>query len=64
MVYLWALGVWFVFLVIAYSVGAVREVWLRPRVGEPRAHVAGTLSDVTLMTLVIDAFVRQVHAAP
>jgi hypothetical protein len=63
MVYLWALGIWFVFLVIAFSVGAFREAWLRPRIGEPRAHVIGTLSAVILMTLVIYAFVRQVHAS-
>jgi hypothetical protein len=61
--YLRALGIWFVFLVIAFSVGTVRESWLRPRIGEPRAHVVGTLIAITLMTLVIYAFVRQVHAS-
>ncbi len=61
MVYLWAVGVWFVFLVIAFGVGAVREGLLRPRIGEPRAHVIGTLIAVTLMLLVIYAFIRQIH---
>ncbi len=61
MVYLWAVGVWFVFLVIAFGVGAVREGLLRPRIGEPRAHVIGTLIAVTLMMLVIYAFIRQIH---
>ena len=44
MVYLSALGVWFVFLVIAFGVGAVREGLLRPRIGEAKAHVIGTLN--------------------
>jgi hypothetical protein len=61
MVYLSASGVWFVFLVIAFGVGAVREGLLRPRIGEPKAHVIGTLIAVTLMMLVIYAFIRQIH---
>ncbi len=42
-VYLWAVGIWFVFLAIAFGVGAVREGLLRPRIGERNAHVIGTL---------------------
>ena len=61
MVYLSALGVWFVFLVIAFGVGAVREGLLRPRIGEPKAHVIGTLIAVALMMLVIYAFVGRLH---
>ena len=61
MVYLWVVGVWFVFLVIAFGVGAVREGLLRPRIGEPRAHVIGTLIAVPLMMLVTYAFIRQIH---
>ena len=61
MVYLSALGVWFVFLVIAFGVGAVRESLLRPRIGEPRAHVIGTLIAVALIMLVTYAFARQIH---
>jgi hypothetical protein len=61
MVYPKAGGVWFVFLVIAFGVGAVREALLRPRIGEPRAHVVGTLIAVGLMMLVIHAFIRGVH---
>ena len=61
MVYLSALGVWFVFLVIAFGVGAVREGLLRPRIGEPKAHVIGTLIAVALMMLVIYAFIRRLH---
>jgi len=61
MVYLWVVGVWFVFLVIAFGVGAVREGLLRPRIGEPRAHVIGTLIAISLMMLVTYAFIRQIH---
>ena len=64
MVYLSALGVWFVFLVIAFGVGAVREGLLRPRIGEPRVHVIGMLIAVALMMLVIYAFVGRLHEIP
>ena len=63
MVYLSALGVWFVFLVIAFGVGAVREGLLRPRIGEPKAHVISTLIAVALMILVIYAFIQRVHGS-
>jgi hypothetical protein len=39
----------------------VREGLLRPRLGEPKAHVIGTLIAVVLMMLVIYAFIRRVH---
>jgi len=61
MIYLSAVGVWFVFLLIAFGVGAVREGILRPRIGEPKAHVIGTLIAVTFMMLVIYAFIRRLH---
>jgi len=60
---LWAVGVWFVFLVIAFGVGAVREGVMRPRIGEPKAHVIGTLIAVALMMLVIYAFIQRVHGS-
>jgi hypothetical protein len=63
MVYLWAVEVWFVFLVIAFGVGAVREGLLRPRIGEPKAHVIGTLIAVALMNLVIYAFIQRIHGS-
>ena len=56
-----AVAVWFVFGLIAFGVGAVREVFLRPRVGEPTAHAIGTLSAVALVALVIHAYIRRVH---
>src|SRR5208337_198726 len=64
MVHLRAVGICFVLLVIAFGVGAVREGLLRPRIGEPRAHVIGTLIAVALMMLVIYAFVRQLYEIP
>ena len=51
------------FLVIAFGLGAVREGLLRPRIGEPKAHVIGTLIAVALMMLVIYAFIRQIHGS-
>ena len=41
----------------------MREVFLRPRVGEPTAHAIGTLSAVALAALVISAYIRRVHAS-
>ena len=61
MIYLWAVGVWFVFLVIAFGVGAVREGVMRPRNGKPKAHVIATLIAVSLMMLVIYVFIQRVH---
>ncbi len=61
MVCLSAVGVWFVFPVIAFGVGAVREGLLRARIGEPKAHIIGTLIAVALMMLVIYAFIQRLH---
>jgi hypothetical protein len=63
MVHLRAVGIWFVFLVIAFGVGAVREGLLRPRIGEAKAHVIGTLIAVAFMMLVIYAFIQRVHGS-
>jgi len=63
MVHLRAVGIWFVFLVIAFGVGAVREGLLRPRIGEAKAHVIGTLIAVAFMILVIYAFIQRVHGS-
>ena len=51
------------FLLIAFGVGAVREGVMRPRIGELKAHVLGTLIAVSLMMLVINAFIRWVHGS-
>ena len=60
-IYPTAVAVWFVVGLIAFGVGAVREVFLRPRVGEPTAHAIGTLGAVALVALVISAYIRRVH---
>jgi len=39
-----AVATWLVFGAVAFAMGAARELWLRPRVGERAAHVAGTLA--------------------
>jgi hypothetical protein len=58
-----AVAVRFVFGLIAFGVGAVPEVLLRPRVGEPTAHAIGTLIAVAPVALVIHAYIRRVHAS-
>ncbi len=59
-IYLASVAVWFALGLIAFAVGAVREVVLGPRVGEPAPHVLGTLIAVGLMALVIVAFIMRV----
>jgi len=39
-----AIVTWLVLAAVAFAFGALRELWLRPRIGEPRAHVLGTLA--------------------
>ena len=43
MIFLKALPVWLCFGVLAFTLGALREVFLRPLVGELRAHQVGTV---------------------
>ena len=54
-----ALGVWFVFLAVAISFGAVRELLLTPVVGDRAADVAGTLAVIAAFLGVMLVFVRR-----
>jgi hypothetical protein len=38
-----AVVVWLILALVAFALGAARELWLRPRIGEPMAHRIGTL---------------------
>lgn len=40
---LWIVGLWVLFACIAIALGTVREFWLKPWLGELRAHQLGTL---------------------
>lgn len=57
-----ATGVWLVLLAAAVTNGALREKFLTPRVGEPTAHIIGTLTGCALIFLITYAFVR--HLGP
>jgi hypothetical protein len=61
-VYLHALGVWLVFFFLAFSLGAVRERFVAPAIGEHAAHAVGTLIFVGLMVLVTALFVRHIRS--
>jgi hypothetical protein len=55
MVYLKALGLWFIFLIVIFTMGALREKLLVPLIGELPAHQIGTVAAcvaVFLITLV------------
>jgi len=59
-VYLLALAVWLLLLVVAFSLGAVRELLIAPAIGEPLAHVVGTLAFVAVMPSSTAVFVRRI----
>lgn len=52
-----AIGVWFVFLVVAFALGTLRELAVRPLVGEHPAHVVGTLAVVAAFLGIMVIFV-------
>jgi hypothetical protein len=56
--------VWLVFLVIAVSSGALREVLIAPWLGEQRAQQVGTLLVCLLLAGVIILFIRRERPAP
>jgi hypothetical protein len=45
--------VWLSFGVVAFTLGAFREVFLRPRIGELRAQQIGTLLAVVVVAVII-----------
>ena len=60
-VYLLALAVWLLLFVVAFSLGAVRELLIAPAIGEPSAHVVGTLAFVAVLLGITVAFVRRIR---
>jgi hypothetical protein len=58
-IYLLALAVWLLLFVVAFGLGAVRELLLAPAFGEPLAHVVGTLAFVAVLLGLTAAFVRR-----
>ena len=60
-VYLLAVAVWLLLFVLAYSLGAVRELVIAPAIGEPLAHVVGTLAFVAVLLGITSAFVRGIR---
>jgi hypothetical protein len=56
---LWkSLGFWFVLLIVAVASGGLREKLLKPRMGELRAHQAGTVFVCVIFFGLIALFVR------
>jgi hypothetical protein len=54
-----AVATWLILAATASAAGMVRELWLRPRVGERPAHQLGTLLVCVLFVAVIGAFVAR-----
>lgn len=59
--YLSAIVVWFVFLVVAFSLGTGRELLVRPLIGDYAAHIVGTLLVVIAFLGIIVFFVQRVR---
>ena len=59
-----AIAVWFILFLAVVSLGAAREKWLRPRLGELRAHQAGTLAAAAAVFLVAWVTVSWVGGSP
>jgi hypothetical protein len=62
-VYAAGVGVWLAFLAVAFGLGAVREILVSPLVGEPAAHVLGTLAVIAVFLGVMLLFVRWAEQA-
>ena len=60
-VYLLAVAVWLLLFVAAFSLGAVRELLVAPAIGEPLAHVVGTLTFVAVLLGITAVFVRRIR---
>ena len=50
---------WLIFAATATAAGIVRETWVVPRIGELRAHQAGTLVVCAVFLGIILAFIRR-----
>ncbi len=60
-VYPLALAIWLLLFVVAFGLGAVRELLITPAIGEPLAHVVGTLAFVAVLLGIAVAFVRRIR---
>src|SRR5262245_37534286 len=60
-VYLLALAVWLLLFVVAFGLGAVRELLIAPAIGEQAAHVVGTLTFVAVLLGITAVFVRRIR---
>jgi hypothetical protein len=60
-VYPLALAVWLLLFVVAFSLGAMRELLIAPAIGEQAAHVVGTLGFVAVLLGITAVFVRHIR---
>src|SRR4051812_36179821 len=60
-VYPLAFAVWLLLFVVAFSLGAVRELLIAPAIGERLAHVVGTLAFIAVLLGITTVFVRRIR---
>jgi len=58
--FLYAIGVWFILVIVAILNGAFREGFIRPRLGEYPGHVFSTVILAAIIWIVVYLFVRTV----
>ena len=56
--FLWAVGLWFVFLFVIAGLGAARDFLLAPRIGSLRAHQVGTVAACAAVGVIAVWFTR------
>lgn len=60
--FLYALGIWFVFVVVAVLNGTFRNLFLEPRIGKYAGHVISTIILISSILLVTFLFLRSLKA--
>jgi hypothetical protein len=60
LIYFLALAIWLLLFVVAFSLGAVRELLIAPAIGGQAAHIVGTLTFVAVLLGIIVVFVRRI----
>lgn len=56
-IFLYALGIWFIFVIVAILNGAFRNLFLEPKIGEYAGHVISTIILVCVILIVTYLFV-------
>ncbi len=62
-IFLYALGIWFIFVMVAILNGALRDSFLAPKVGEYAGHVISTVILICVILVVTYLFISNLKIA-